>query len=145
MKYIHKYDDIINIPYEKSRKHPHMSLYARSAQFAPFAALTGYEDAVQETGRLTNERIELSEELKVNIDSKLQYLRENIAQKQEVSFTFFVPDSRKSGGAYITKQGIIKKFDELEQIIILADQSQIPINEIISVNFDQNLDGLDWG
>jgi hypothetical protein len=136
MNYDHKYDDIINMPNHRSKKHPHMSLYARSGQFSPFAALTGYEDAVRETGREVLERIEIDEERKLIIDGKLQLIRENIYKKQEVTFTFFVPDSRKNGGIYITKEGIVKKFDELGQRIILADKSEIPIEELIDVSME---------
>ena len=133
MDSIKKYEDIINLEHHVSRKHPPMSLYARSAQFAPFAALTGYEDAVRETARTTTERIELDEELKAILDGKLQILKEELQKKKEVSITYFVPDERKSGGMYVTKIGIIKKFDEISQTIIFADSSEIPINEIIQI------------
>ena len=133
MKYDHSYDDIINLPHHKSNKHPSMSLYARSSQFAAFAALTGYEDAVKETARTTSERIELDEELKFIIDGKLQLLKENISKKEEVTITYFVPDCKKSGGQYVTKIGVIKKFDEINQSIIFLDNSEIPINEIIQI------------
>ena len=137
MNYNHKYDDIINMPVHKSRKHPHMSLYARSGQFSPFAALTGYEDAVRETGREVLERIELDEERKLIIDGKLQLIRENLFKKREVTFTYFEPDLRKQGGRYITKIGIAKKFDDLGQKIILTDKSEILINELIDVDLEQ--------
>ena len=101
MKYDHSYDDIINLPHHVSKKHPPMSLYARSAQFAPFAALTGYEDAVRETARETNERIEIDDELKLILDGKIQILFEKIKVKPEVTFTYFIPDLRKDGGAYV--------------------------------------------
>ena len=133
MEYSHKYDGIINLENHRSRKHPHMSLYARSAQFAPFAALTGYDDAVRETGRETSRRIELDEEIKSIIDAKLQFIRENINKRQEISFTFFVPDIRKEGGKYVTETGIVKRFDDLEQTVILTNKNKIPINELIDV------------
>ena len=133
MQYNHKYDDIINLEYVKSKKHPHMSLYARSAQFAPFAALTGYEDVVRETARQTLERIELDEEIISILDSKLQLIRENMGNKKEVSFTYFEPDLTKSGGAYVTRVGVVKKFDDIEQKIILIDGGEIPINDLIQV------------
>lgn len=134
MKYDRQYDDIINLPHHISKKHPQMSLYARSAQFAPFAALTGYEDAVKETTRETNERIEIDEELKLILDSKLQYIIEKIKTKPEVSFTYFLPDVKKEGGKYLTVTGIVKKVDTYNQIIYLADNTQIPINEIIDIS-----------
>ncbi len=136
MQYDHKYDDIINMPNHKSKKHPHMSLYARSGQFSPFAALTGYEDAVRETGREVLERIELDEERKLIIDSKLQIIRENLFKKKEVTFTYFEPDLKKQGGRYITKIGVVKKFDDLVPKIILTDKNEILINELIDVEFE---------
>lgn len=134
MQYDHSYDDIINHPHYKSKKHPPMSLYARSAQFAPFAALTGYEDSVRETARETSERIDIDEEVKSILDSKIQLLSEKIKEKPEVVFTYFVPDLTKEGGAYISVSGIIKKIDMYEQKIILFDTTEIPINEIIDIS-----------
>ena len=134
MRYDHQYDDIINMEHHKSKKHPHMSLYARSAQFAPFAALTGYEDAVRETARETTERIDIDEEVKTILDSKIQLLSEKIKEKPEIVFTYFVPDLTKEGGAYISVSGIIKKIDMYEQKIILFDTTEIPINEIIDIS-----------
>lgn len=134
MKYDKQYDDIINLPHHVSKKHPQMSLYARSAQFAPFAALTGYEDAVKETARETAERIEINDELKSILDSKLQIIIEQEKAKLEVSFTYFVPDSKKEGGTYVTVTGVIEKVDMHNQYIYLADNTEIPINEIIDIS-----------
>ena len=133
MKYDHKYDDIINMKHHISKKHPQMSLYARSAQFAPFAALTGYEDALKETSRHTDCRIELDEEIRNILDSKLQIISENIKLKSEITFTYFIPDTKKEGGAYTSVTGIVKKIDIYNQKIILLDQTEIPINEIIDI------------
>lgn len=134
LQYNHSYDDIIHMPHHQSKKHPAMSLYVRSAQFAPFAALTGYEDAVRETARETSERIEIDEELKEILDMKLQLLHENLNQKQEITFTYFVPDLKKEGGEYITEVGIVKKIDFENQVIILANQKEISISEIIDIS-----------
>ena len=134
LQYCHYYDDIINLPYKKSKKHPPMSLYARSAQFAPFAALTGYEDAVKETGRLTSDKIEIDDELKTILDGKLRIIEERSNKREEVSITYFVPDSKKSGGAYLTVTGIVKKIDEFKQIIIFSDKREIPINDVIDIS-----------
>lgn len=109
LKYDHSYDDIINLPHHVSKNHPPMSLYARSAQFAPFAALTGYEEAVKETARETGDRIEIDEELKKILDEKIQILIENKKQRNELTFTYFIPDSTKEGGKYISIVGIVKK------------------------------------
>ena len=134
MKYNKKYDDIINLPHHISKKHPQMSLYARSAQFAPFAALTGYEDAVKETARETCNRIEIEDELKSILDSKLQIILEQIKNKPEISVTYFIPDSKKEGGKYVTITGLVKKVDLYNQYVYLADNTEIPINEIIDIS-----------
>ena len=133
MKYDHQYDDIINMKHHKSKKRPPMSLYARSSQFAPFAALTGYEDAVRETAREVGERIEIDDELKNILDGKIQILTEQIKKKPEVIFTYFIPDLTKDGGAYVSVTGIVKKIDTYNQNIILEDKTEIPINEIIDI------------
>lgn len=134
LTYDHSYDDIINLPHHVSQKHPPMSLYARSAQFAPFAALTGYEDAVRETARETGERIDIDEEMKAILDSKIQLLTEKIKEKPEATFTYFIPDLKKDGGDYVSVSGIIKKVDMYEQKIVLLDATEIPINEIIDIS-----------
>ena len=124
------YNDIINMPHHVSKKHPQMSLEARSAQFAPFSALTGYDDMIDETVRFTSERIEIDEELKYILDNKLKTIRENILNKPQVSCTYFIPDSKKEGGKYVTVKGTVKKIDELKQAIILEDKTEIKITEI---------------
>lgn len=134
LKVTHYYDDIINMEHHKSKRHPPMSLYARSCQFAPFAALTGYEDAVRETARETSDRIELDEDLIEVLDMKLQLLQESIGKKEEITITYFEPDSRKDGGVYLTIVGIVKKFDNVNQKIIFTDKREISINEIIDIS-----------
>ena len=134
MKYDRQYDDIINLPHHISKKHPQMSLYARSAQFAPFAALTGYEEAVKETARETNERIDIEDELKSILDGKLQIILEQIKNHPEISITYFIADSKKNGGEYVTVTGLVKKVDLYNQYIYLIDYTEIPINEIIDIS-----------
>ena len=136
MKYDRQYDDIINLPHHISKKHPQMSLYARSAQFAPFAALTGYEVAVKETARETNERIDIEDELKSILDGKLQIILEQIKNHPEISITYFIADSKKNGGEYVTFTGLVKKVDLYNQYIYLIDYTEIPINEIIDISGD---------
>lgn len=136
MKYDRQYDDIINLPHHISKKHPQMSLYARSAQFAPFAALTGYEEAVKETARETNERIDIEDELKSILDGKLQIILEQIKNYPEISITYFIADTKKDGGEYVTVTGIVKKVDLYNQYICLVDNTEIPINEIIDISGD---------
>ena len=134
LKYEHNYDDIINLEHHVSKKHPPMSLYARSAQFAPFAALTGYEDAVKETAREVGDRVDIDEELKCILDSKIQMLLEQIKKRPEVSITYFVHDQKKDGGAYITIDGIVKKIDTYNQCIYFADNTEIPIIDILDIS-----------
>ena len=136
MKYDRQYDDIINLPHHISKKHPQMSLYARSAQFAPFAALTGYEEAVKETARETNERIDIEDELKSILDGKLQIILEQIKNHPEISITYFIADYKKNGGEYVTVTGLVKKVDLYNQYIYLTYYTEIPINEIIDISGD---------
>ena len=131
--YNKKYENIINKPHHVSKVHPQISLYARSAQFALFAALTGYEDAVKETARETQEELEIDDELKSILDAKLQMLIEIKESNPEISITYFVKDEKKSGGKYVTITGIIKKIDLYEQIITLVDNTVIPIKNVIDL------------
>lgn len=128
-----KYDDIINLPHYQSPRRHHMSMHDRSAQFAPFAALKGYEEEVAETARLTDARIELDENEIALLDQKLQIISSDYLGKTEVAITYFVPDKRKSGGAYIDKVGIIKNIDDMEGKIIFDDNTKIPILDIYSI------------
>ena len=128
------YEDIINLPHHTSKKYPRMSLEARSAQFAPFAALTGYDEVLIETARLTNERVEIDETIKVIIDSKLQIIKEHIMEKPLITFMYFVPDLKKDGGKYVTVTGNVKKIDEYRNVLILENKTEIPISEIIDIN-----------
>lgn len=129
----HKYDDIIHLPHPVSARHPQMPLYDRAAQFSPFAALTGHEAAIKETARLTEERVELDENRKEMLDERLQMIRENLSGKPEVTFTYFKPDERKSGGAYLTVTGRVKKIDGYEHRILLEDGTVIEIEELAGI------------
>ena len=131
-----KYDDIINLPHHVSKNHPQMSLYERSAQFAPYAALTGHGDAIKETGRLTSTRMDLDEEEKEILDRKFEIIREQIKNNFEVKITYFIPDERKDGGKYEKITGIIKKIDDYKHLIIIGDY-EIPINEIIDITCEK--------
>lgn len=128
-----KYEDIINLPHHVSNKHPKMTLEARAAQFAPFAALTGYDDEIKETARLTNERIELDDEAKNIFNNKIRIILEQISTRPVVTFTYFIPDLQKEGGKYVTVTGIVKKINEYKKMIILEDKTEIPIKEIINI------------
>ena len=127
------YDDIINLKRPIS-KHPKMSLYQRSAQFAPFAALTGYEGQVKETARLTDRRIELDEEMKLILDLKIQVIKEMLSDNPEVEITYSIPDTRKDGGKYETIINNVKKIDSYNEHIIMQNNLKIEIKEIININ-----------
>lgn len=128
-----KYDDIINLPHHVSKTRPRMSLEQRSAQFAPFSALTGYEDEIAETGRLVDGRIDLDEEMKQILDRKLQKITDNIKEQPKATITYFVPDNKKDGGKYVTVTGKIKKIDKYKNVIILVDGTEIPINDVVDI------------
>lgn len=130
---INKYNDIINLSHHVSKKHPQMSLEARSAQFAPFSALTGYEDIIEETSRITFERKEIDEEMKISINRKLQEIINKINMKPIVTFTYYVPDSQKEGGYYRTVTGKVVKIDKYKQLVYLDNTIEIPINEIVDL------------
>lgn len=127
------YDDIIYLPHPTSKKHPRMSQMARAAQFAPFSALTGYEDAVKETARLTDQKMELDEYEKAELDQQLWMLQEHLEEQSEITFTYFVPDEKKSGGAYVDVVGVVKKIDTFRHEVILADGTRIPAEDIIKI------------
>ena len=130
------YEDIINLPHYEPKKHPRMSIESRAAQFAPFAALTGYDDAVKETARITYDRIEIDEGLKSVINNKLQVILNNIKDKPKVTFTYFIYDKKKSGGKYITVTGNVNKIDKVNNYVILTDKTKVPTNEITEVTSD---------
>ena len=127
-----RYYDIIDLPHHVSTQRPHMSMLNRAAQFSPFAALTGYEDSIREAARLTDARIELDECAKADLDAKLQILQ--TSPEMPVSITYFVPDVRKAGGAYVTAEGSVRRINR--SIIRMADRTEIPIEAIIEIEGD---------
>lgn len=131
-----KYDDIINLPRHISKKHPQMSLKARSAQFAPFAALTGYDDAIKETSRFTDERRELNEEMTVILNEKLKKIQEKICEKPKIELTYFIKDLKKNGGEYVTITGKVKKIDSNKQVIVFENNEEINIADIVEILLD---------
>ena len=135
-KYDHQYDDIINLPHHVSANRPQMSMINRAAQFSPFAALTGYDAAIRETGRLTDSRIELSEDSRADLDRKQQLLSDRLAEHPEVSVTYFVPDGKKAGGAYVTVTGNVKKLDDFQRLMVLTDGTVVPVDEILALESD---------
>lgn len=130
------YDDIINLPHPTSERHPRMPMAARAAQFSPFAALIGYEDAVHETARLTSSRAELTEEEKSILDAKLQRLLPGA----KAAFTFFRPDGKKEGGAYLTASGIIKRIDSCAREVVLTNGQRIFVDDILQIQCEASED-----
>ena len=130
-----RYDDIINLPHHVSTNPLRMSMHDRAAQFAPFAALVGYDDAVAETARLTESRPELDEQEQRELNARLCELADHIQDHQEVRIRYFVPDERKSGGAIIEVCGEVKKLVTADKTIILTDGTIIPISDVLDLLF----------
>lgn len=122
---------------------PPMSIEDRAAQFSPFAAVVGYDDAVEETARFTDSMIELSEDEVVLLNGALARLRESIDEKPQIRVTYFVPDAKKDGGEYVSKTGIVKRIDEYENVLIFTDGDKVAVSSIIKVEFvdTENADG----
>lgn len=129
------------MPHPVSKVHPQMSMAERAAQFSPFAALTGYGDAVKETARLTDKKIELDEDAKEILDEKLRRIQEQIKERPKVEIIYFQPDGRKKGGSYITIEGCIKKIDDSKMIVVMQDETKISIEDITEINWKKNDDG----
>lgn len=127
----HRYGDIINLPHPTSVNHPRMSLYDRAAQFSPFAALTGHDAAIKETARLTEQKIEQSEDMISLLNEKLQMVADNLGT--EVTITYFVPDEQKSGGAYVSHTGTVRRIDDYEHTLVMTDKTVIPIEQISEI------------
>ena len=131
-----KYDDIIHLPHHTSNKHPRMPIRDRAAQFAPFAALTGHDAAIEETARLTSAMIELSEDARTTLDMKQKMLADNLDAAPVVSVTYFQPDEKKDGGRYLTVTERLKNIDDFERILIMSDGNRIPFESIIQLESD---------
>ena len=131
------YEDIMYLEHHVSKKHPQMSRYNRAAQFAPFAALSGHGEAIAETARLTEGKIELDDYEKLKLDEKLYILQERIAEVPEVCITYFRPDTKKNGGAYLTISQGLKKICPQECLLVLEDDTKIKMENILKLSFDQ--------
>ena len=134
------YDDILNLPHHTSAVQPAMPMQNRAAQFAPFAALVGYDAIIRETARLTDEKADLDESVKAELNEKLRLLLELLPQQPEVTITYFQPDNRKAGGAYRITSGIVRKFLHSENLLVMMDGSKIPVDAIAALD-----DGADFG
>lgn len=130
------YDDIINLPHHVSPRRPQMSRHDRAAQFSPFAALTGHGAAIRETARLTESQKELDADYADILDQKIRQLRQHCGEAVQVTVRYFEPDARKSGGAYVTVSGRLKKIDEQRGLLILGDQTEIPFSRITELDGD---------
>lgn len=128
-----KYDDIIGLPHPTSARHPRMPISDRAAIFSPFAALSGHSAALAESARLTDQKIELDEDTKAELDRKQAVLLEHIGEQPEVTVPWFQPDERKDGGAYVTVTGRLKKIDEVGRTLTLLDGTSIPLEDVVGL------------
>ena len=126
----HRYDHIMHLPNPEPTVRPRMAMEKRAAQFAPFAALTGYEESVAEEARLTEEKLELSEDMIDMIDARLAVIEQHIKEQPNIAVTYFLPDNKKAGGRYVTVSGNIRKLDGVEHVMVLSDKTRIPIEDI---------------
>ena len=132
---MNNYTDIINLKRPVSN-HNHLSIESRASQFSPFAALTGYDNEVKETARITDKRIDIDDGLREMLNAKLNYLNDHIKEIPNISITYFVKDHKKEGGKYLTKQGTIKRIDIVNEIIKFNDNASISMNDIINITGD---------
>ena len=135
MRMNNRYDEIMGLPHHVSKTRPQMPMSDRAAQFAPFAALTGYDSAIKETGRLTDERIELDEEALTALDRKYQLLMDTLDDAPEVTIIYIQPDERKAGGQYVSATGTVKKVDTFGRRILLQDGTRIPLDSVYDLRF----------
>ena len=131
-----KYDDIINLPHPTSKKHPRMSRQNRAAQFSPFAALTGYHEAILETERIAENKRELSEEAANELNHKISFLQQEKTGMKKIKVIYFEEDNAKDGGTYITKEDYFKRIKTNEGVLVLASGIQIPLNDIFKIEID---------
>ncbi|MFQ9667673.1 hypothetical protein [Thomasclavelia spiroformis] len=129
-KDIHNYDDIINMPRHISSKHPQMKIIDRAVQFAPFAALTGHKESINEANRITDSKKELDENQKEILNNKLNYILLNLDKLLEIKITYFQADLKKSGGKYVTVLASIKKIDEYNKVLVLNNGKKIKIDDL---------------
>lgn len=132
----HPYEDILHLSRPHSPNRKKMAMQDRAAQFAPFAALTGYDGAIKETARLTEDELWLDENQLECLNEKLLLLQENLVNEPKVTIHYFEQDTLKQGGAYRSITGIIKRIDEYEKVIIFQDKTKIKINTIIQIDYE---------
>ena len=132
-----EYASMYDLPHPTSKKHPRMSRSQRAAQFMPFAALTGYEEAIKNEGRITFEKRELTDESKEKINAVLNYLYEHKNEKIKVSISYFEKDAIKQGGSYKQTSSYIKQFDEIGHMLILANKKKIMFDDILEIKIEK--------
>lgn len=137
MEQDHRYDDLLNLPHPVSQRHAHMSAHDRAAQFSPFAALTGHGAAMEETARLTDQKLEPSEIQLEELNANLYAIQADIRKKPAVKITYFVPDARKSGGEYRTIRGRVRHIDESAQTLILTDETRIQLDAVLTLTIEK--------
>lgn len=131
-----KYDDILYLPHPTSVRHPRMPIAERAAIFSPFAALSGHAGAIAEAARLTDQKMELDEDTKAELDRRQAVLLEHISEQPEITVTWFQPDERKDGGAYLTATGRLKKLDTIQRVLVLTDGTKIPLDDAAGIGSD---------
>ena len=130
------YEDIVNLPRHISKVHPQATMADRAARFSPFAAISGYEDMVKEAARVTEERIDITDAMKELLNEKLNMIIEFLDEEPEVTITYFEPDKKKDGGAYISITGTVKRINEYERIVLMSNDKKIRIDEIYALESD---------
>ncbi len=131
-----RYDDIIHLPHPEPTTRPRMAMENRAAQFSPFAALTGFGAAINEAGRETEEKLELSEDTIDMINARLAVIGQHIKEKPSVAVTYFLPDKKKPGGKYVTVSGNVEKLDGMKCAIIMTNGTKIPIGDVRYIDGD---------
>ena len=131
---MNNYEDIINLDRPIS-KHNHLGMDARAAQFAPFAALTGYDEKIKEAGRITDKKIENNEELYDTLNNKLIFLNEHLEDKIKVNIVYFIKDNKKKGGRYFSKSGIIKRIDVINGFLKFSDNFKVDFEDILDIEY----------
>lgn len=129
-----KYDDILNMSHHVSSIRPHMSMHDRAAKFSPFAALTGYDDTVRETSRLTDEKQELTADKITDLNQKIAFLKEHAEERPEITVEYFIPDEKKAGGKYVTLSGNFRRIDKYNHNMVFTSGEEIPLNDIFEID-----------
>ena len=133
------YDDIKHLTRPQYNDLHPMSMHDRAAQFSPFAALVGYDDAVAETARLTDSRAVLTEDEMFELNANLNRLLDILDEQPQISVTYFVPDEKKSGGKYVEKVGVVRIYDSYASELVFMDKERISVRDMIRIEFSEEL------